>query len=259
MAGLYYAVSGAEHGDIPPLVLIHGAGSSHLCWPPEIRRLDKCRTLAIDLPGHGRSVGTGLQSIEAYTARLDSFLEALNIYNVVLVGHSMGAAIAFQAALNNPRRVRGLGMASGGAHFKLPADILLGLQNSTTYLQTLNEVQELLFIPGNSPSLVENSLNLLQQTRPRVLYGDFLACSHFDVRHRLSEITMPSWVITGNQDRLTSPASAHYLAKSLPNAELQIVPGAGHAVMLDATQVFKQGLLRLLYRVEIRQDMVSEE
>ncbi|TLN23779.1 alpha/beta fold hydrolase, partial [bacterium] len=91
-AGIYYAlVQGRAASSLhPPVILIHGAGSSHLCWPAALRRLPGCRVLALDLPGHGRSSGVGLQSLDALADRLVDFLEALGLYQAVFVGHSMG-------------------------------------------------------------------------------------------------------------------------------------------------------------------------
>lgn len=84
-AGLYYAYSeggnqGAASTLQPPVILIHGAGSSHLGWPAALRRLPGCRVLALDLPGHGRSAEVGLQSLDATADRLVDFLEAIGLY-----------------------------------------------------------------------------------------------------------------------------------------------------------------------------------
>ena len=59
-ADLYYHIyEGSEEGRRPPVVLIHGAGGTHLHWPSEVRRLPGYRVLALDLPGHGKSGGAG--------------------------------------------------------------------------------------------------------------------------------------------------------------------------------------------------------
>src|SRR4030042_5961268 len=94
--GLYYF---AYPGEKPPVVLIHGAGGTHLYWPAEIRRLPGYRGFAPDLPGHGKSGGQGFQQIEAYCSKLISFLDELEIHRLVMVGHSMGSAIALMTAL----------------------------------------------------------------------------------------------------------------------------------------------------------------
>ena len=77
-------------------------------WPPQLRRLAGMTVYALDLPGHGNSPGSGLQSIEAYRDSVFAFAEALNLPRSVVAGHSMGGAIALDMALQAPKRLAGL-------------------------------------------------------------------------------------------------------------------------------------------------------
>ena len=76
-ADIYYSETGKENLSSPPLLLIHGAGSSHLSWPAEIRRIKGFRILSLDLPGHGSSGGSAEQCISEYARRLSHFMETL--------------------------------------------------------------------------------------------------------------------------------------------------------------------------------------
>ena len=73
----------------------------------------------------------------------------------------------------------------------------------------------------------------MSETRPSVLLGDFLACNEFDETTRLSQIYQPVLVLTGEDDKMTPPRYAQFLADKLPHAELKIVPDAGHMLMLE--------------------------
>ena len=73
---LFYTPVRSRTRDAPTLVLIHGAGGSHLHWPPELRRLPAATVHALDLPGHGRSDGPGYDTITAYVTVLIGFLDA---------------------------------------------------------------------------------------------------------------------------------------------------------------------------------------
>ncbi len=86
----------------PALVLIHGAGGTHLHWPAELRMLDSTAVYALDLPAHGKSAPPGRTSIEEYADDIAAFVEALGLEHVVLVGHSMGGAIAQTIGLRKP-------------------------------------------------------------------------------------------------------------------------------------------------------------
>ena len=98
-----------EAGAGPPLILVHGAGGSAELWQPQLEGLaDVARVVAPDLPGHGPLGGRGGPSIAWYADWLAAFVAALGTGGVVLVGHSMGGAIAQAFALAQPERLAGL-------------------------------------------------------------------------------------------------------------------------------------------------------
>jgi pimeloyl-ACP methyl ester carboxylesterase len=224
-ANMYYSLS--ERGTVnqPFLVLLHGAGSSHQCWPAELRRLPGWNVLAVDLPGHGRSEGIGPRSIARYSLALADFLAELQIYQAVLVGHSMGGAIALQFALEHPALTTGLGLVASGAYLGVPPDLLEYLTSPLTQNQAINVFQRLAFSPLTPPFLVEQSLAPLHDIRHAVLAGDWQACATFDVREQVERITCPTWLAVGADDRLTPPAYARYLAAHLPGWRSSPTPG----------------------------------
>ena len=63
----------------PALLLLHGAGGSHLVWPGALRRLARTRVVALDLPGHGRSAPPGRRTIAHYTATVADFIAAVGL------------------------------------------------------------------------------------------------------------------------------------------------------------------------------------
>ena len=105
---LYYYAYQEENSDHPPLLLIHGAGGSHLYFPPELRRLNGFRVYAVDLPGHGKSKGTGKQNIDDYIQVIQNFMDEIGLSAAIIIGHSMGSAIALQLALTAPDRILAL-------------------------------------------------------------------------------------------------------------------------------------------------------
>jgi pimeloyl-ACP methyl ester carboxylesterase len=76
----------------------------------------------------------------------------------------------------------------------------------------------------------------MSETRQGVLYGDLLACNAFNVTEQLGQIHQPALVICGEEDRMTPLRYSQFLAERLPGASLQIVPDAGHMVMLEKPQ-----------------------
>jgi len=225
---LFYS---ANRGEGSAVVLIHGAGGSHLHWPASLRCLPGARVYAIDLPGHGRSGGDGRERIEGYAADLVGFLQALGVGRATLVGHSMGGAIAQSMALTTPERVSRLVLVSTGARLRVAPAVLEGLRQD--FAGTVRLLAEWIWGPGTEPTLVAEGRRAMEEAGPQVLTGDFLACDRFDVRERIGEIAMPTLVITGSEDLMTPPRFGQWLADHIPGARFLLVEGAGHMVALE--------------------------
>ncbi len=233
-AGLYYFAHGENLSERPPVVLIHGAGGAYLNWPPQVRRLNGQRLFALDLPGHGKSKGTGRQDILEYARAVSEFLKALSLPAAILVGHSMGSAIALVMALQFPQQVLGLGLLGGGAKLRVAKSILELAAQPETFPALLQMVGDLSYGPHAGPRLKELGMRRLAETRPAVLYGDFLACDAFDVMQQVKNIHVPTLLLCGSEDQMTPPNRSAYLHEQIAGSQLRVIPGAGHMLMLEA-------------------------
>ena len=225
---LFYARS-PEDGQAT--VLIHGAGGSHLHWPASLRRIPGAAVHAIDLPGHGRSEGAGRQCVEDYAAVVLGFLDALGLQRAILIGHSMGGAIAQTVALSAPQRVAGLVLIGTGARLRVAPAILSGLEQD--FDQTVRLLSEWIWGPGTEPALVAEGRRQMLAVGSAVLLGDFLACDRFDVREQVGGIVAPTLAITGSEDRMTPPRFGRWLTDHIPGARFVLVEGAGHMAALE--------------------------
>jgi pimeloyl-ACP methyl ester carboxylesterase len=242
-AGLYYFAYNEDLRSRPPLILIHGAGGSHLQWPPEVRRLLDQRIYAIDLPGHGKSDGLGRQSVEDYAEVIVEFMQAIKLSRAIFVGLSMGSAIALTLALTKPRRTLGLGMVGGGVRLRVAPEILINAANPATFLLAVQTIHEWCFSPNVDQRLKELSAQRMAETRPTVLYGDFLACDIFDVSDQVSKVRTPTLVLCGTEDRMTPPRYSEYMAGRIKNARIHLVDEAGHMVTLEKPSAVAGALL----------------
>ena len=229
------------------LVLVHGAGGSHLDWPAPLRRLTGANVYDLDLPGHGRSQGTGRSSIAAYRDSLLGFLDSLGLERAVVVGHSMGGAISLDSALHYPDRLAGLILVGSGARLRVAPAILTGILSD--FEATVDLVCDYAFGPGATEQLKRLGRQRLLRTLPEVLRGDYAACDAFDVMERLGEVRCPTLVIGGTADRLTPSKYSIYLRDHIPGAELVLVDAAGHMVMLEKPEVVTKAVSKFVARL----------
>ena len=194
-------------------------------------------TLAIDLPGHGNSGGEGEHTIAAYAQAVLSFFDELGLDQPNIIGHSMGSAIAQWLCLNHPKRVQGLILIGAGARLRVHPDILRLSTSETTFPEVVSMVMDWAFSSQTPNRLVDLAGERMAQIPPAVVHNDFLACNAFDIRDQVKEIQQPVLVICGSEDQMTPVRFSQFLIEELPAAHLEIIPNAGHMVMLEQPEI----------------------
>lgn len=245
-AGFHYFLYNEKDEDRLPAILIHGAGGSHLSWPPHMRRMKGQRIFAVDLPGHGKSDGAGRQSISGYAADMLAFMDALNLSSAAFVGHSMGAAIALALTLQHPNRVRGLCLIGGGAKLRVSPAILDLTSRADTFASAVNLIVDNSFSEHAPPRLKELAAQRMLETPPPVLHGDFLASDGFNMMEDLPRIKTRTLILCGGEDKMTPPKYSEFLRDSIPGAALEIIPNAGHMLMLEKPDQVTRSLEKFL-------------
>jgi pimeloyl-ACP methyl ester carboxylesterase len=230
-AGRLFAAQRGKQG--PMLLYIHGAGGSHEHWGYQMQGLAAvARQYAVDLPGHGRSPGSGLADVAAYAALIPALLTSIGAEQVLLAGHSMGGTIALQAALNYPAQVAGLILVGSSARMPVAPTLLEGLADDPQ--PAIEFFTQNLYGPQAPPDMVAATAEAYRQIDAALLRNDLLACNAFDVRRHLGRIHCPVLVLCGEADRMTPLKFSVSLSESLPNARLHSIPTAGHMLMLEA-------------------------
>ncbi|MEM7131360.1 MAG: alpha/beta hydrolase [Chloroflexota bacterium] len=253
-----YSHLSTDHGEAdqddskpPILILIHGAGGTHIHWPAELRTLSSGFVYALDLPGHGRSDPPGRTTVDAYADDVMAFVEALDFSaqglsdrdlsgyetskekaRVVLVGHSMGGAIAQVIGIRNPEWLAGLVLVGTSARLPVTDIILDGLLKD--FPKTVNFIMKMCW-SGPYVQAIRIALagREMRKISPEVVHGDFVACNGFDVRRRLGEVSVPTLVISGSDDKMTPQKFGRSLADAIPSASLEVMPKSGHMMALE--------------------------
>ena len=245
---IFYTRHWPATSERPALVLVHGAGGTHLHWPPSLRRLSNATVLALDLPGHWRSPGTGRQTTAEYAEAVLAAIDHSGIQKAVIGGHSMGGAIALNFALMHPERTAGLILIGTGARLKVAPAILDGL--SADFTGTVDQIARWSYSAETPESLVQLGAQRMREIAPETHRGDFIACNEFDMTERLGEIASPAFVVCGAADRMTPERHSRHLVEHLPRAELLIVPGAGHMVMIEQSAAVTEALKKFTGEIE---------
>jgi pimeloyl-ACP methyl ester carboxylesterase len=225
----------------PPLVLVHGAGASSVVWLDVVRRLaGRRRVIAPDLPGHGQSDPWHEISLDAYRDAVGTICARLGVGRAVLVGHSLGGAVALRTALAFPDKVAALVLVATGARLKVAPALFEAIAHRFDRFPEV--IGKLGYAPSTPREIVERWLAVAVQAPQEIVAGDFRAVDGFDVRERLKELKMPSLVVGAADDLLTPPKLSEELAAGLGNARAVIVPHAGHFLFHERPDAFHAAL-----------------
>ena len=242
-----YLVAG-ESSAAPAVLLIHGSGMSANCWVHQLRGLhDAFRVLAIDLPGHGRSDPMPRAGVDGHAETVTRFLDALGAGPALVVGHSLGGAVAIALAARRPDLVRGLVLLASCV--KLPrldgsrGHWLAYLPWPLRRIVFFSVAQEVLFAPGVPGHVVSFGMQELRSCRAETIMDDLDAARAMDLTHQATALAVPTLVVCGSRDRLTPPPLSEHLSALIPRSRLRIIEGAGHMLLLEVPDRVNQEVL----------------
>ena len=252
-----YAYSGGKPVDpsLPAVLFIHGAELDHSCWALQSRWFAHhgYATLAVDLPGHGRSGGQTLSSIDEMANWIVALLDAAAIPRAALVGHSMGALAALATAAIFPQRVSRLALLGIAVPMPVSASLLDAARSEEPRAQAMINLWSHSprgQIGGNSaPGMWLFGMNrrLMERAAPGVLFNDLSACNDYraGIAHAAA-VACPALLLCGSQDQMTPVKATETLAKTLPSAKRIILSGAGHAMMAEQPDAVLDALREFL-------------
>ncbi len=243
-----YAYTGGKPFDParPCVVLVHGAVNDHSVWTLLARWAANHGhgVLAVDLPGHMRSEGPALPSVEALADWLLALLDAAGVQRAVLGGHSMGSLVALQAAAQAPDRAAGLLMFGTCVPMPVPQALLdLSLADVGAAIDrvvgfSFSTLAAKPSYPGPGVWLRGAARGLMHQVMraggdPRLFHTDFSACNAYTQGlAAAARVRCPSSLVLGALDQMTLPRGAQAVAQAL-GATVHSVP-AGHFLMQEA-------------------------
>jgi pimeloyl-ACP methyl ester carboxylesterase len=239
-----FAATGGRDFDaaLPTAIFIHGAGFDSSTWALHSRWFAHhgWSVLALDLPGHGRSQASPLATIPRMADWVLSLIDTLGIAKAALIGHSMGALIALDAASRRPDKISSLALIGAAAAMPVNSDLLAAAKaNSRAAIDMIS-----LWGLGNhatqggsrAPGLwmLGTAVRLLERANPGVLYNDLAACNDYKTgAETAKKIACPTTIIAGQRDLMTPLKAGKTLAAAIGGARLVVIEGAGHMAMIE--------------------------
>ncbi len=219
-----------------------------MLWEAQVEALaGEMNTMALDLPGHGRSGGKGEDSVAAYASAVEGFLFSLAVPRPIPCGLSLGGAIVLHLLLEGRREYEAAILVNTGARLRVLPLIFETIQRD--YQAYIAGTRSMSVSPRTDPRSIEPLLESMAACPPEVTLGDFRACDAFDVMERLGEITVPVLVLSASDDRLTPPKYGAYLAEHIAGSRLVQVEDAGHLSPMErpdrVTQAIREFVLSL--------------
>jgi pimeloyl-ACP methyl ester carboxylesterase len=257
-----YAYTGARAPDptLPTLVFVHGAALDHSIWALQSRYFAHhgYSVLALDLPGHGRSAGLALASVAAIADWLIAVQDAVGIAQATLIGYSLGALAALDAAGRYPSRVSRLALL--GPSVPMPvADVLLDAARANDHLAyelitgwSYSAAHQL---GGNRQPgmwMTGNGMRLMERCAPGVLHTDLLACHEYSGGlAAAATLRCPVLMLLGERDQMAPPKNTRALIAALDSPSVVTIPDCGHSLMAEAPDAVLDALRRFLQRLAV--------
>lgn len=260
MFGDSYCYTGGKAFDpaLPTVVMIHGAQNDHSVWALQARYLAHhgFGVLAVDLPGHGRSRGAALRSVEDMAQWLLSVLDAAGAGQAALVGHSMGSLIALETAHRAPDRITRIALLGATYPMKVsdtlleaalhaePAAIdMVNIWSHSSIAQKPSCPGPGFYVGGMAKRLMER---IAARGEEHLFHTDFTACNRYaNGEAAAAALRCPVQFIFGSKDMMTPPRSTKALLAALPGAQTVTVD-AGHQMMAEQPDAVLDALAAFL-------------
>lgn len=214
-----------------PIVLLHAFGSSRRAWQPQLDALGAGRKVsAPDLPGHGDEPGPF--SLDRAVAKALPTDEPAH-----LVAISGSVSVALLAAIANPDRVASLTLSGGAARGYRADAVQRGLMRLMPEKMIVG-ILRTMYAGGQDKWLAQATEDLRRAGKHTILTG-LAELARLDLRADLAALEVPTLILNGAEDKANVPR-AQELAATIPDAELRIVPDAGHIWNLQHPDLFTE-------------------
>lgn len=227
----------------PTILMVHGASFDGTVWVLQTRYFawHGRNVLALDLPGHGRSEGPLLASIDAMADWLVAVLDAVGARQAALCGHSMGSLVTLDCAARHPGRVGALALLGAAAAIPVNDELLASAKANQHLAKDLinswgfgRRAQAGVHrVPGLW--MMKGGLRILEASAAGVLHADLKACDDWrSGAMAAAAVRCPTLLVLGERDVMTPLKAGRELAGLIPGARVEVLAGIGHIMPIEA-------------------------
>ena len=231
------------------IVFLHGSGLSHIVWSltEQFFYINNFNVLSIDLPGHGKSDGPCLESIEKIAEWLEDVFKKLNLKNLVLVGHSQGCLEILEYSHRYTKRLDKIVFVGGSNRMPVHPDLIKlaqdGHSDAVKLMMKWGYEGSKKFIGGNPvEKIIQSSRDISE-----ILAVDLIACNNYKNGSQAArKISCPVMLILGEVDKMVDLKAGKKFASLIKNSKTQILDRCGHMIMIEKAFEMREKVLEFL-------------
>ena len=234
---MFVSTGGMEFNkEQPSILLMHGSGLNHIVWSfhEQFYASQGFNVLSVDLPGHGNSEGPSLKSIEEISDWIKSLMKSIEIFKIIIVGHSQGCLVGIDFASRYPDLISNLVLVAGS--YKMPVNQdLIGLaeagdEKAVLLMMKWGYEGSKAFIGGNPVKKIINSSREIRE----VLAVDLNACNNYkNGAESLKKINCSTLCIFGDLDKMVPLNEGLKMQEQIKNSDIKIISNCGHMIIFE--------------------------
>ena len=229
------------------LFYIHGTGCRAQVFKRHLSVISQdYEVIAIDLPGHGRSEGTGFRGVVDYASFCAGLIRSLSWSESVIVGHSMGGGIALALSIYEPELVSAIVLVDSGARLRVAPAVINNARAVASGLKQAAGDVRVGFSPRTSEDIIGSVMEDKGFCDPNVIVKDWLADDSCDFLSRVRGISQPTLAVVGADDTLTPVKHHQFLADNMQDCELRVIQDAGHWPFSEQPEEFDHTIIDFL-------------
>ena len=242
---IFYRVNGVENG--LPIIFVHGLAGDSRFFHNQLRFFgNSYKTIAIDLPGHGRSSCISEQSIDIYTRSIETVIKKEKIDQYILAGHSMGGVICIENYLKNKEKVKAMILISTSSY--LPVSKSLIDTSINDFEKFFSKMLPRIFHKKAGIFILAAQKNITDDVK-RIITGDLQLCSGLNYTEQLNDIDIPVLLVANKFDRMVPSYLTEDMQWKIRNSKIKVFNNEGHVPFFENSDEFNSTMSEFIESV----------